>query len=148
MAPIRLSRVAMFAGMLAAPACWRGKDPPADTPVPVRTVVASGTITGVVTNLYDKQPVLRLGVTLRAPDGSTRSALTDDKGRYTFSDLPAGTYVVEWYSRIRTEATKPTTRTIDLVRGGRVEANLAITRPPPYPVITPYGAPPARVRRV
>jgi len=148
----RISRAAMLAGVLAAPACWRTTSPPADKPAPVRYVVASGTITGVVTNLYDKQPVLRMGVTLRAANGETRSSLTDEKGRYAFRDLPAGTYVLEWYSRVPNEAApapvKPTTKTVELERGGGVEVNIAITRPPPYPVITPYGAPPARVRRV
>lgn len=138
----RLSRAAIFAGAIAAPACWRGDaastpQPPV-TEQPARTG-ETGIVTGIVTDLRTKGPALRVGVTLRARDGSVHSALTDEKGRYTFADLPPGEYTLEWGAGVR--------KSIAVEAGHTVEANLAVMRPD-IPVITPYGAPPARHRRV
>jgi hypothetical protein len=112
---------------------------------------STGTVTGVVTDMATKLPVLRQGVMLRAADGAVQSALTDERGRFTFRDLPAGDYTLEWYPGVANRTSQQplplAKKPLVVTAGETAEANIAVLRPD-IPVATPYGAPPARRRRV
>jgi uncharacterized protein (DUF2141 family) len=65
----------------------------AATPETIGTASLSGTI---VTDTRDERPVRRALVSLAAPDALAggRQVLTDDTGRFTFVNLPAGRYML------------------------------------------------------
>jgi hypothetical protein len=90
-------------------------DPPADGTRPAATIPASGrpaeripeaqpapppprpqTIRGTV--IFYKQPVQRAKVTL---EGTTLTATTDAAGRFTFANVPAGTFVVKVQATVK-----------------------------------------------
>ncbi len=88
---------AVGAGLLAQQGQTRPGPPPQqpgrDTSAQLRRGVGTGSITGRVVALDTGRPLKRVRVSLSAaelPDG--RTATTDEQGRFTFPNLPAGRY--------------------------------------------------------
>lgn len=66
-----------------------------DAGVPPVTPAGSGEIAGIVVSSdANPQPIRRAVVTLTGAVAEPRSVLTDDAGRFTFAQLPAGTFSV------------------------------------------------------
>ena len=64
--------------------------PPRDAQAPLKTGTSS--ITGRVTAGDTGAPIRRALVNLNTPQGRPRATYTDHEGRYTFANLPAGSY--------------------------------------------------------
>ena len=101
-----------------------------------QTVAAgSAGVTGTVVVAGTGQPARRARVTLNATEGGgSRTAMTDDDGRYTFNDLAAGRYTVSVSKTGHVGITYGQTRPgrpgtpIQLTEGQKFEANLQLPR--------------------
>jgi uncharacterized protein (DUF2141 family) len=85
------SRVLFVCLVMATPAIAQVRDRPA-TPA-----TGSASISGtVMTDTEPSRPVRRAAVTANTTDRTVaRTAITDDAGRFTFTDLPAGRYAID-----------------------------------------------------
>jgi hypothetical protein len=99
--------------------------------------VATGSagVTGTVVVAGTGQPARRARVTLNATEGGgSRTAMTDDDGRYAFNDLAAGRYTVSVSKTGHVGITYGQTRPgrpgtpIQLTEGQKFEANLQLPR--------------------
>ncbi|NVB79989.1 MAG: hypothetical protein HOV81_16455 [Kofleriaceae bacterium] len=158
----RWSRIAVLAGALALPGCWREK-PAAQPPAPVEHTttteapveqsfprVATAKITGIVTNTRTSSPLVGDLVYLVGPDGDERHVATDENGRYEFGSLVAGDYFLRVHvdaHRQQDENVKTAGDRITVKVGETVEHDVSTYRMDPRAKM-PYGAPPARSRVV
>lgn len=146
----RLSRAALLASVaLASPACWtNASSTPTTTPenTQTTTTAATGVVTGIVT-AGPGEPLADYTVTLLGPDGGERTAASDSKGRYTFTDLPPGTYKLLVPSNNRR---RPNDERAVIVKSGEtVQQDFATAnRDLDQRLKMPYGAPPAPRRVV
>lgn len=118
-----------------------------------QTVAAgSAGVTGTVVVAGTGQPARRARVTLNATEGGgSRTAMTDDDGRYTFNDLAAGRYTVSVSKTGHVGITYGQTRPgrpgtpIQLTEGQKFEANLQLPRGSVITgtVVDEYGEPTA-----
>ena len=115
--------------------------PPRDPGEPGRAVVVvgKGSISGTISIAGTGQPARRARVSLNAPGeaGGSRSTMTDDQGRFTFSALPAGRFnlsaskpghVSVTYGSRRPGAGSGTGTPIQLADGQRVEVRMQMPR--------------------
>src|SRR5262245_54253565 len=59
---------------------------------PARPQARSGTISGQITAAADDAPLNRVRLTLTGPTPNPLTTITNDRGEYEFTDVPAGTY--------------------------------------------------------
>jgi hypothetical protein len=151
----RLGRAAIFAGAtIVGTACWTDAKTGPTTPVedkkPVETKLTTpppGTIRGVIRNGDNGAPLPGVSVMLRI-GGTDYFATSNQQGVYEFTNLPPGTYDVEWASGDPRE--RPQAVRVTLGGDAGALADLKVFFPPPDtgPCCKPYGAPPARRRIV
>lgn len=82
----------LAAALLASPGA-RAQDPVSPGEPWVGGSSGSSDLTGTVVT-QDGESIPGVTIELRAPDGTTRTFVTDANGRFDFSGLPAGEYVV------------------------------------------------------
>lgn len=169
----RLSRAAVFAG---AAACYTNANTPrqqqqlppppppdgeqfaqpppddhqqhvTDETVPDKAVPATGSIEGQI--LESGRPVVGVMVQLQSRDGGQAQARTDGQGRYVFTHLRPGSYLL---TNMATHNPRmaPEERPVEVRADAVVRADFEVQ---PYvpdrgPCCKPYGAPPARRRVV
>ena len=80
----------------AQPRDIRPMQPPRDQPSPQMPAVGKGSISGVVSVAGSGQPARRARVNLATSGeaGGSRTALSDDQGRFAFTALPAGRFTL------------------------------------------------------
>jgi hypothetical protein len=139
-----LTRAAIFGAALAAPGCWTGAAP-ASTPPEVASS-APGAIEGVLTSSESGDPVANQRITLRSTGAPDRHATTDRDGRYRFDKVAPGNYVLVFLPPQTRGPSNMTT--VQLGAGETQRVNWAALYRDPSNIPMPYGAPPARRRRV
>lgn len=80
------------------------------------TLPQSGTLEGVVTDTNDDKPIADAVVTLTAPDGSTRTAATNEKGQWK-AQMLLGSHTVD----VSAPNYVTTTDTVSFTRAGQAE---------------------------
>lgn len=131
-----------------APALGQPRDARGNQPVATGTASIAGTVAVAGTG----QPARRVRVTLNATEGGgSRTAMTDDEGRYTFTELAAGRYTVSASKTGHVGVTYGQTRPgrpgtpIQLSEGQQFAANLQLPRGSVITgtVVDEYGEPTA-----
>jgi hypothetical protein len=107
----------------------------------------TGSIHGTVAD--NGGAVARVGVQLDGAGVPSRRTTTDERGQYTFTNLPPGNYTitVDYHANPRSG---PPRRAASVSDGGTAQIDFTIV-PQPYDnsnIPKPYGAPPARHRVV
>jgi hypothetical protein len=170
-APSKLSRAAIFASTLLA-GCYTSSPPPqgpppppppphedqvqqpppddgrqfADPPPPVAT--AGIAISGTITDSNTKSPMANIPLQLQSasqPSMPVRTTTTDAAGKYSFADVPPGSYYL-LYGYAHPRRGRPQTTVV--VESQPKVVDLKIYPPPQSNIPMPYGAPPARTRIV
>jgi protocatechuate 3,4-dioxygenase beta subunit len=167
LAPLGAIALIAAAALVGLDARQAQRDPPRTTPPSIQTpsrdattVALTGTsaISGVVTSGDSTpRPVRRAMVSLASPGATGRTTITDDNGRFSFLQLPAGRFTlavskpgwVTGYYGTRRVSRGPGT-TIAVTDGQRVTANLTILRGGVIAgrIVDQFGQPQANVRPV
>ena len=157
----RFSRAAVFAGLAG---CYVNNPPPQQQPPPppdqqqqqqqqqqqFAQPVGAATIRGTLTRT-DGVPGANVRVMLSTGQSRAITTVTDAQGRYSFANVPAGTYTVSFDVAYNPRVGPQPRREVTVAEGAvqQVDMSFAPAPPPDYSnVPKPYGAPPARRRVV
>ncbi|HEY5952295.1 MAG TPA: carboxypeptidase-like regulatory domain-containing protein [Kofleriaceae bacterium] len=162
----RLSRAAVFASVTLV-GCYTSNPPPqqygpppppppheepqhfSDPPPPRPT--SGGSISGVVRDSRNTTPMPNVSVQLMSnaqpPTIEPQATQTDANGRYSFANLPAGTYLIV-YGNANPRSRQRPQQLVFIADHEAKALDLQIYSPPPSNIPMPYGAPPARARVV